>query len=309
MPSALGELASCVCVLVSAYFVFSLVMRGRGRSEMCYARKIVIGDVHGCLDELNDLLEILKPSPACGDQVYFLGDVIGKGPEPLAVFRASRRLVERLGPPSNMLLGNFEAAVVQWLQERRAGLPRNRRLSLGKSLAFAQSLTPDEEEWLLTRPYALPLGDILLVHAGIKSGVPVAQQKPAHMVAMRSVSRDGEPSSQLGVQSWATSFRGPPHVVFGHDARRGLQRHAWATGIDTGCVYGGNLTALVMPGHSLVSVPSKKVWCSPSSTSTEGNSSPNCGFRITSRVANQGVGTPNGGQARLLKQRNGRVKH
>ena len=57
---------------------------------------------------------------------------------------------------------------------------------------------------------------------------------------------------------WAQEWRGPPMVIFGHDARRGLQFHDWAIGLDTGACYGKELTGIILPHRKLVNVPSKQ---------------------------------------------------
>ena len=71
---------------------------------------------------------------------------------------------------------------------------------------------------------------------------------------MRSITDDGRPSKRIEGAPWAALWTGPEHAVFGHDAIRGLQQHPLATGLDTGCVYGRELTALLLPAHQLVSV-------------------------------------------------------
>lgn len=92
-------------------------------------------------------------------------------------------------------------------------------------------------------------------------GVPLSKQKPEHLLKLRSIRPDGSPSERAheGVP-WASLWEGPPFVIFGHDAVRGLQQHKHALGLDTGCVYGNRLTAYIVEEERLVSVPAKKAY-------------------------------------------------
>ena len=105
--------------------------------------------------------------------------------------------------------------------------------------------------------------DHLVVHAGLVPGVPLDDQEPEHLLNLRSITPEGRPSKKLDGTPWAALWRGPDHVVFGHDAVRGLQRHPHATGLDTGCVYGNALTALVLEAGAdprLVSVQARRAY-------------------------------------------------
>ena len=234
-------------------------------------RAIIIGDVHGCARELRAMLRRVKPRAYC-DRVYFTGDLIGKGPASIEALREVRAL-EAGGVYTTSLMGNHEAGFLRWLDARRSSSSSSSSISSSSSssskydkerLEWATSLGSDELLWLRERPlYAeLPAeyGLVSVVHAGMEPGVPAHLQRRDLMLTMRSLLKNGSGTDAPGKQpfywktGWAARWKGPTHLVFGHDARRRLQRHPYATGIDAGAAYGGKLTALVLKAASNASV-------------------------------------------------------
>jgi hypothetical protein len=157
--------------------------------------------------------------------------------------------------------GNHDDKVVRYLRalQRDEALPRTK----GLHVAVAKALRSEDMAYLEALPLWLRFAalDTLVVHAGLVPGVPLERQDPEHLMTMRTLLPDGRASSGLdeGVL-WGTRWQGPEHVVFGHDAFTGLQQHAFATGLDTGCVYGGSLSALLLPERRIVSVPAKRAY-------------------------------------------------
>lgn len=211
-------------------------------------RTIIIGDVHGCLDELLALVARTRRDPE--DRVVLVGDLVAKGPDSQGVVAWARE------SGADAVLGNHDAHVLRGVagdDDVRAG-----------HLAVARSLKPDDVSWLQARPLWLRLGGAhVVVHGGFVPGLPLDEQERDVVLNLRSITESGKPSKKLDGTPWAALWRGPEHVVFGHDAVRGLQRHPFATGLDTGCVYGNALTALVLPDGDLVSVPAARVYAAP----------------------------------------------
>jgi hypothetical protein len=198
------------------------------------ARTILVGDAHGCAAELEELLDRVAFSAGL-DRVLFVGDLVARGPDTHGVLAMAR------GASARSVLGNHEAKLLAW--KRRGGTlgPDHERL--------ARELSDDDWRMLEAMPLWLELPEhgVLLVHAGVVPGVDVGRCPPDALLKMRTIDSDGRWSDDAQVGPlWGTVYTGPPHVVFGHHAREELQVHPWATGLDTSCVYGGKLTALVL---------------------------------------------------------------
>jgi hypothetical protein len=216
-------------------------------------RSIFVGDVHGCLDEFQRLLKQLRLSAE--DRLVLVGDLVAKGPDSQGVIACAREH-HALG-----VRGNHDEAVLRYLRARARNEPPPRTKS--GHVAVARSLRDEDIRYLEALPLWLRFPELntLVVHAGVVPEVPIERQEPEHLLTMRSLRADGSASSKLeeGVL-WGTRWFGPEHVVFGHDALTGLQQHPFATGLDTGCVYGGSLTALILPEKRIVSVSAKRAY-------------------------------------------------
>lgn len=219
------------------------------------SRTVVIGDIHGCLDELEALLRAAAVDWSA-DRVMSVGDLVAKGPDSQGVLALAR---ER---GLLAVLGNHDAKV---LSVREPAPSKDSGAGEGSlhHARVAQALQPADWAYLEGLPLYRELPDVeaIVVHAGLVPGVPLAEQSRDHLINLRSIKPNGDPSKRVdGGVPWASLWPGPAHVVFGHDALRGLQRHPHATGLDTGCVYGRRLTALILPEHRLVSVPARRTY-------------------------------------------------
>jgi hypothetical protein len=201
-------------------------------------RTIIIGDVHGCSAELSLLIEKLGVEK--NDHVYFVGDLVARGPDTRGVLRIVRELGARA------VLGNHERRLLEVRHARAHGETRPR---LGPSHAKLLEELADEDWTQIERMplyVDVPAHELRVVHAGLVPGVPMEQQDPWLLTHLRSIDKTGKATDKSGPVLWGSRYVGPPHVVFGHNAIARVQLHAWATGIDSGCVYGGELTALVL---------------------------------------------------------------
>jgi predicted phosphodiesterase len=215
-------------------------------------RTLVIGDVHGCARELQDLLDACAASAA--DEVVFVGDLVAKGPDSCGVLRTLRQLRARA------VRGNHDHAVLRWHEPIMQGTAPPRGT---QHLNIARQLAAEDWELLLSLPLVLPLPELsaIVVHGGLVPGLALDQQSPELLMNMRTLRADGTGSRRAeDGDLWGAHWPGPELVLFGHHAMAGLQRHPHAVGLDTGCVYGGRLTAVILPEMRFVSVAAHEVY-------------------------------------------------
>jgi hypothetical protein len=215
-------------------------------------RTLVIGDVHGCSAELQDLLDAC--AYAEGDRIVFVGDLVAKGPDSRGVLA----MVRKLGAVS--VRGNHDQAVLRWHDPAvRSSAPER----APHHLRLARELS--DEDWAVLESLPLwlrlPELDSLIVHGGIVPGLPLEKHDPELLMNMRTLRPDGTGSRRPedGVL-WASKWEGPERVIFGHHATAGLQLHPHALGLDSGCVYGHGLTACILPEDRILTVPSRAAY-------------------------------------------------
>lgn len=210
-------------------------------------RTLIVGDVHGCLEELEAL--VAKAGLRSEDSLVLVGDLVAKGPDAAGVVRYAR---ERR---AFSVCGNHDA---HWLKARVDG--KGAALS-DVDWAYLRR-APDRLRLDLRPMYqGMQRPCVHVVHAGFVPGVELDAQDPFLMKNLRTL-HDGAGSSKAHGDPWAAQWPGPELVIFGHDAARGLQEHPHALGLDTGCCYGGQLTGALIEGPDLqlVSVQAKAVY-------------------------------------------------
>jgi diadenosine tetraphosphatase ApaH/serine/threonine PP2A family protein phosphatase len=210
------------------------------------SRTIVVGDIHGCYDELTELLD--KAGLEKKDRVISVGDLITKGPknrEVLELFMSDKRF--------SAVLGNHDLAL------RRRWNGEDLKLKSAQKKTHKE-LKSDKERYvgfLNTLPFLLDLGTHLVVHAGLRPNVALHSQTTDDLTRMRTLGSD--PEGREGTP-WYEVYDGEQTVLFGHWPAAEPRRSRKAIGIDTGCVYGYRLTAYIIETDEFVSVKAKRAY-------------------------------------------------
>lgn len=211
--------------------------KGRSAPERDGAVTHVIGDIHGCLEPVQRLLD--KVRPRAEDALVFVGDYIDRGPQ-------SRQVVDfllALPLQCTFLMGNHEQMLLRFL----AGEGEEHFLSNGGEATLVsyggdpQDIPASHLRFFHTLKQTYETPEFLVVHAGIRPMVPIEAQDPHDLVWIRHEFFD-----------FVGTF--PKPVIFGHTPLRRVMLAADRIGIDTGCVYGNKLTCLTLPSREITQV-------------------------------------------------------
>jgi serine/threonine protein phosphatase 1 len=207
----------------------------------------VIGDVHGCYRELCDLLATLGPGD--DDRLIFVGDLVIRGPENASVVRL---FTDDALPNATVILGNNE----EKLRPTLAGDPTYANAAvLGTIDQLREAGLLDAALDLFDSfPLYVDLGEHWIVHAGVRPGIPLAEQDRDDLLKLKTL--DGDPCSPM----WWEQYDGPNRVIFGHHVTRAPMVLPYAVNLDTGCVYGGSLTAYTIETGTITSVRARETY-------------------------------------------------
>ena len=239
----------------------------------------IIGDVHGCLDELLELLGELDYEvrstgdsesagfdvrPPDGRKAVFLGDLVDRGPDTPGVLRLVMDMVEA----GNALCipGNHDVKLLRSLRGKQVKIAHG----LGESLAQLEAESDGFRDRIasfidgLVSHYVLDGGSLVVAHGGLKEDLQGRASGRVRSFALYGDTTGETDEFGLPVRhDWAAAYRGKAAVVYGHTP---VPEALWLNhtiNIDTGCVFGGRLTALRYPERELVSVPARRVYAEP----------------------------------------------
>jgi protein phosphatase len=232
----------------------------------------VIGDIHGCCDELEELLTTLGYTPdglgtwshPGGRRAIFLGDLVDRGPriaDTLRTVMAMTRAATALCVP-----GNHDMKLKRKLDGRDVAMTHG----LDRSVAELERETPefrsDVQAFLdgLVSHYVFDDGRLVVAHAGMKEEMQGRGSGRVRDFALFGETTGETDEFGLPVRyNWASEYRGKATVVYGHTP---VPEPEWLNrtiNIDTGCVFGGRLTALRWPEKELVSVAARRTYAEP----------------------------------------------
>ncbi len=229
----------------------------------------IIGDIHGCRSELETLLRKLGYDIEAGRhpegrKVVFLGDLVDRGPDIPGVLRLAMRMVK--SGTALCVPGNHEMKLLRKLRGRDVRLTHGLAETMAQLEREPTEFHTEVAEFIddLVSHYVLDEGKLVVAHAGMKASMQGRGSGKVRDFALYGETTGETDEFGLPVRyNWATEYRGRAMVVYGHTP---VPEPEWLNGtinVDTGCVYGGHLTALRYPEREIVSIPAERVWCEP----------------------------------------------
>lgn len=224
-------------------------------------RVIFVGDIHGCLEEFEELLIKLNYNKQ-NDRLILLGDFVDRGPNSIEVLRK----VKEMGV--ECVRGNHDNKILKWHNS-------NKQNYQDKHAHYYNQLTDDDIEFIFKMPVYIELDDVIAVHAGLKKSKHISEQNKNDLMHLRYMDKDGKFVSlrtifKIGQEAAGAHFWtewGPfkKSIVYGHNVNSlqdiridDYDDGTACYGIDTGCCFGGKLTALIWNTKEIIQVDAKK---------------------------------------------------
>jgi hypothetical protein len=224
-------------------------------------RTLVIGDIHGCLEEFEELLKKVQYNKVT-DRLILVGDLIDRGPDSVGVVRKAREM------DLECTMGNHEYKFLRWYKGT------NHYSAYDHYTKFSDA----DVTYINNMPYFLKVKEnLVIVHAGAKPGTPVERQhkddllylrytdKNRKFISIKAIAKQGPEA--LGAIFWTQFWHGPESIIYGHHVHsetdpliEEVSPGVKCYGIDTGCCFGGRLTCLIVETGEIVQVQAKETY-------------------------------------------------
>ena len=232
----------------------------------------IIGDIHGCYDELIKLLVKLGYNNYLnswvhpqGRKVVFAGDLVDRGPKTPEVLK----LVMDMTSTGNAycVAGNHDVKLMRWLSGKNVQAKHGLQASIDQLATETPTFKDEVKKFLdsLISHYVFDNGKLVVAHAGLKENMHGRSSGAVREFCLYGDTTGEIDDFGLPVRlNWAADYKGRAMVVYGHTPVPKAQWLNNTIDIDTGCVFGGSLTALRYPERELVEIKASEVYCEPS---------------------------------------------
>jgi protein phosphatase len=273
----------------------------------------VVGDIHGCRSELESLLTELgytltvdergRPIDAVppeGRKAIYVGDLVDRGPDSPGVLRLVMGMVA--GGHALCVPGNHENKLVRALQGRDVQVTHGLAETLSQLAAESEEFRAQAREFCygLVSHLVLDGGRLVVAHAGLKQAYHGRASARVRGFALYGETTGETDEFGLPVRyPWAEDYRGRAMVLYGHTPTPDSEWINNTMCLDTGCVFGGKLTALRYPEKQVVSIPAERVWYEPAKPFPPSTDDPATGRHTPDDLAITDVLGKRGVQTRL----------
>ena len=231
----------------------------------------IIGDVHGCHRELISLLKELgyevdehQATPPEGRRAIFVGDLVDRGPDSVSVLRLVKNMVE--AGHAFCVPGNHDDRLARALKGNAVKLTHGLQETMEQLAGESEEFREDIRKFLesLVSHLVLDGGRLVVAHAGMRQEMQGRASSRVRDFALYGETTGESDEFGLPIRyNWAAEYRGESTVVYGHTPVLTPEWLNRTLCIDTGCAFGGKLTALQWPEKQLVSVPAEQVYAEP----------------------------------------------
>ncbi len=221
---------------------------------------VIYGDIHGCLEEWEELRKLI---PKNSFEIS-VGDILDKGPYPVEALRYAKK------NKIFTIMGNHEYKHIRKYWGRKVQLDEDQQKVYPK-------LKKEDFEFIESMPFFLKLNHLTILHAGITNWIRL-NNPPLNIMTLLLFLRDVDENGKFlplnhnnpKAKYWADVYNGHEgFVVYGHNPFLEVKKNEFAAGIDTACVYGNKLTALVIKNtlkpdnYEIIQINAKKAYSIP----------------------------------------------